>query len=105
MDEMLDQSLNQDSENIRFLSAKMGLTTRQAEVLHWVAQGKTNEEIATILKCSFHTVKTHLKEIFHRLSVPNRAAAIAAVYRVFIDLLKQNAASTERGMPTPQANR
>lgn len=54
---------------------RLGLTPRQAEVLHWVAQGKTNPEIAIILGLSALTVKKHLEGIFHALGVENRTAA------------------------------
>ena len=54
---------------------KLGLTPRVAEVLLWVAQGKTNADIATILGISESTVKKHLLEIFEKLSVETRSAA------------------------------
>ncbi len=41
----------------------LGLTRREADVLGWVAQGKTNPEIATILGLSPLTVRTHLEHI------------------------------------------
>lgn len=66
------------------LETSLGLTPRQAEVLHWVAEGKTNEEIACILGCSFFTVKNHLKDVFQRLGVHSRAAATAMVCRAHI---------------------
>ena len=53
----------------------LGLTPRVAEVLLWVAQGKTNPEIATILGISEQTVKKHLMEILARLGVETRTAA------------------------------
>jgi DNA-binding NarL/FixJ family response regulator len=53
----------------------LGLTPRVAEVLLWVAQGKTNPEIATILGISDQTVKKHLMEIFEVLGVETRTAA------------------------------
>jgi DNA-binding NarL/FixJ family response regulator len=53
----------------------LGLTPRVAEVLLWVAQGKTNPEIATILGISEQTVKKHLMEILSRLGVETRTAA------------------------------
>ena len=53
----------------------LGLTPRVAEVLLWVAQGKTNGDIATILGISESTVKKHLLEIFQRLGVETRSAA------------------------------
>src|SRR6516162_4711167 len=48
---------------------KLELTPRVAEVLLWVAQGKTNADIATILGISESTVKKHLLEIFQALGV------------------------------------
>ena len=55
--------------------AVLGLTPRVAEVLLWVAQGKTNGDIATILGISESTVKKHLLEIFAKLGVETRSAA------------------------------
>lgn len=54
---------------------RLGLTPRVAEVLLWVAQGKTNSEIAIILGISESTVKKHLLEIFARTGVETRSAA------------------------------
>ena len=54
---------------------KLGLTPRVAEVLLWVAQGKTNSDIAIILSISESTVKKHLLEIFQNLNVETRTAA------------------------------
>ncbi len=54
---------------------KAGMTPRVAEVLLWVAQGKTNAEIATILSISESTVKKHVLEIFQVLGVETRSAA------------------------------
>ena len=53
----------------------LGLTPRVAEVLLWVAQGKTNADIATILGISEWTVKKHVLEIFDKLNVETRTAA------------------------------
>jgi DNA-binding CsgD family transcriptional regulator len=57
----------------------LDLSHRQAEVLLWVAQGKTNGEIAAILGISLFTVKAHLRTIFeiHLLENRNSAASIA----------------------------
>lgn len=54
---------------------KLGLRPRAAEVLLWVAQGKTNADIATILGISESTVKKHLLEIHEKLGVETRSAA------------------------------
>jgi DNA-binding NarL/FixJ family response regulator len=53
----------------------LGLTAREAEVLLWVAQGKTNLETGTILHLSSGTVRKHLEHIFTKLGVENRTAA------------------------------
>jgi|APLak6261672720_1056091.scaffolds.fasta_scaffold00389_2 DNA-binding response OmpR family regulator/DNA-binding CsgD family transcriptional regulator len=56
---------------------KLGLTPRQAEVLYWIAQGKTNAEIAIILGTSPRTVEKHVEQLLERLQVENRVAAAA----------------------------
>jgi DNA-binding CsgD family transcriptional regulator len=57
----------------------LGFGRRPTEVLYWMAQGKTNEEIGIILGIATQTVKGHLKPIFVQLGVENRASAGAAV--------------------------
>jgi DNA-binding NarL/FixJ family response regulator len=57
------------------LETALALTPRVAEVLLWVAQGKTNPEIASILGISESTVKTHMMEIMQALAVETRTAA------------------------------
>ncbi|MBE2287618.1 MAG: helix-turn-helix transcriptional regulator [Prosthecobacter sp.] len=79
----------QDSTPASKLAERLGLTLRQAQVLHWVAEGKTNEEIARILDLSFFTVKNHLKEIFQRLGVHSRLTAAACAYRAQIGTLSE----------------
>jgi DNA-binding response OmpR family regulator/DNA-binding CsgD family transcriptional regulator len=56
---------------------KLGLTPRQAEVLYWIAQGKTNAEISIILGTSPRTIEKHVEQLLERLSVENRVAASA----------------------------
>lgn len=53
----------------------LGLTTREAEILYWVMQGKTNPEIGIILGLSFRTVRTHLEHVYDKLGVGTRTAA------------------------------
>ena len=57
------------------LETALDLTPRVAETLLWLAQGKTNADIATILGNSESTVKKHVLEIFERLGVETRTAA------------------------------
>ena len=54
---------------------RLGLSQREAEVLLWVAQGKTNIEIGIILGLSPRTVQKHLERIFQKLGVETRTAA------------------------------
>jgi transcriptional regulator EpsA len=53
-----------------------GLSERELEVMKWVAAGKTNPEIGSILDLSEFTIKNHLKRIFVKLDVINRAQAV-----------------------------
>lgn len=53
----------------------LGLTRREADVLLWVAQGKTNAEIGEILSLSSRTVQKHLEHIFKKFGVETRIAA------------------------------
>jgi DNA-binding CsgD family transcriptional regulator len=52
-----------------------GLTAREREILHWLAAGKSNAEIAAILAIRPRTVHKHLENIFRKLGVENRTAA------------------------------
>ena len=52
-----------------------GLTRREAEVMRWVMDGKTNPEIGLILAASRRTVGKHLERILDKLGVPTRSAA------------------------------
>jgi DNA-binding NarL/FixJ family response regulator len=53
----------------------LGLTPSAAEALLWLAQGKTNSDIATILGITEFTVKKHVQEMFEKLGVETRGAA------------------------------
>jgi len=53
----------------------LGLTPREAEVLLWVAQGKSNGDVAIILNMAEKTVKKHMGNIFEKLGVEGRNAA------------------------------
>jgi DNA-binding CsgD family transcriptional regulator len=58
------------------------LTMREAEVLHWLAEGKTNPEIAVILGTSRRTIDKHLQRVFAKLEVESRLAAIRKVVQI-----------------------
>jgi DNA-binding NarL/FixJ family response regulator len=62
------------------LTRDLGLSPREGEVLAWLAQGKSNRDIAEILDLSTRTVTKHIEQIFQKLGVENRtAAALAAL--------------------------
>ena len=53
----------------------LGVSDREAEVLLWLVQGKTNEDIANLLGLSVQTVKKHVSAILVALGVENRSSA------------------------------
>jgi DNA-binding CsgD family transcriptional regulator len=57
------------------------LTRRETEVAHWLAQGKTNAEIAHILGISAATAKNHVERILFKLKVESRLAAALIISR------------------------
>jgi transcriptional regulator EpsA len=59
------------------LSSDHDLSEREVQIIDWVAMGKTNPEIGSILEISEFTVKNHLKRIFKKLDVYNRAQAVS----------------------------
>jgi len=57
------------------LRDRFSLTAREADVLVWIAKGKSNRDIAEILGLSARTVNKHLEQIYVKLGVENRASA------------------------------
>ncbi len=64
----------------------IGLTPREAEVMHWIAQGKSNSDIAIILNSSPRTVAKHIEHIFVKLNVESRTASVAEARRLLQDV-------------------
>jgi DNA-binding NarL/FixJ family response regulator len=61
----------------------LGITNREAEVLLWIAQGKSNGDIAAILGSTEPTIKKHVSNMLEKLGVENRnAAAMLALERL-----------------------
>jgi len=60
----------------------LGLTAREAEVLYWITEGKTNPEIAIILDSSINTVKKHANNLFAKIGVETRTSAARAALQV-----------------------
>ncbi len=57
------------------------LTPRELEVLQWLAEGLTNQEIGGRLDLSARTVKTHVQNLLAKLDVPDRTGAVARGFR------------------------
>ena len=72
---LLVMSESSDESTIEALGLALKLTAREAEVLYWVVQGKTNRDIGDILGTSPRTVHTHLEHVFGKLGVETRTAA------------------------------
>jgi DNA-binding response OmpR family regulator len=64
-----------DASAVESLIAAFRLTQREAEVLYWVVQGKTSNDIGDILGNSPRTVNKHLEHVFEKLGVETRTAA------------------------------
>jgi LuxR family transcriptional regulator, quorum-sensing system regulator BjaR1 len=60
------------------------LSKREASILQWIGEGKTDRDISEILSISEHTVDKYLRGIFTKLRAPNRAAAVAKAMRAKI---------------------
>jgi DNA-binding response OmpR family regulator/DNA-binding CsgD family transcriptional regulator len=67
------------------LRKSFNLTGREAEVLIWIAAGKSNRDISEILKISPRTVNKHLEQVFVKLGVENRATAAAMAVRALTE--------------------
>ena len=66
-------------------AADLNLSAREREVLHWLADGKTNGEIATILGVSLATVKTHVGRVLDKLQVETRTGACRRAIELGLD--------------------
>lgn len=58
------------------------LTSRELEVVRHLGRGLSNHEIGRTLGISEHTIKSHLKAIFSKLEVSDRAEALARAYEL-----------------------
>ena len=67
--------------------AAIGVSPRELEVLHEIAAGRSNKEIAASLNVSPHTVKTHVARLFEKLGAKRRTEAINKVRELGIVLI------------------
>jgi len=61
--------------------AGAALSPREVEVLKWIAAGKSNKEIASVLFVSEGTVKTHVLNIHNKLGVDDRTQAVVVAIK------------------------
>jgi DNA-binding NarL/FixJ family response regulator len=81
-DAAANASFNPDFTSPGPLQRVLGLTGREADVLLWVAQGKSNNDVAIILEMSEKTVKQHLGSVFQKIGVESRTAATVRALEV-----------------------
>lgn len=73
-----------DAEAVARELARMDLSRRELEVLEWMAQGLSNQEIAEKLFVSLNTIKTHTSRLFEKMDVKRRTQAIEKAKRLNI---------------------
>jgi len=66
------------------LEDSLSITSREAEVLLWLAHGKTNREIAEILQMSPRTVNKHLEQMFPKIGADNRTVAASVAIQTIL---------------------
>ncbi|MDR7091837.1 response regulator [Cellvibrio fibrivorans] len=69
------------ADDTQSLKQQFSVTGREADVLLWIANGKTNREIGQILEMSPRTVNKHLEQIYKKLGVENRTSAAAVAIK------------------------
>jgi len=57
------------------------LTTRETQILNYIANGNTNKQIASILQISEQTIKNHVSAILRKLNANDRAHAVVLAIR------------------------
>ena len=70
----------------------IGLTSRECEVLRWVAHGKRDADIARILGIATKTVGKHIEHLLAKLHAENRTAAVS----VALDRLRAQRHTTDQ---------
>jgi len=66
------------------LEKSLAITYREAEVLLWLAHGKTNREIAEVLEMSPRTVNKHLEQMYPKIGADNRTVAASVAIQIIL---------------------
>ena len=77
--------------------ASLKLTPREAEVLFWISEGKSNQDIGVILGAKTGTICKHVEHIFGKLNVENRTAAAVVALETYHSVAL--ASDTKSGQP------
>ncbi|MBN2694083.1 response regulator transcription factor [bacterium] len=72
---------SKDNNNIFEEETIINLTPREIEILQMIAKGFSNSEVASMLKISRSTIRTHLEHIYQKMDVTNRVEAITEGYK------------------------
>jgi DNA-binding CsgD family transcriptional regulator len=74
------QRIDETFAGRRKVTADVPLTRREREILAWVERGNTNAQIAEILWIAPGTVKKHLDNVYEKLGVRTRTAAVTRLH-------------------------
>lgn len=81
IEEEVSEKLKENKENGNRRNLHEELTSRELEVLHLIAAGKSNQEIADELFITLKTVKTHVSNILSKLEVSDRTQATIYAFK------------------------
>ncbi|TSI02647.1 LuxR C-terminal-related transcriptional regulator [Lysinibacillus sp. BW-2-10] len=65
---------------------QLPITKREQEILDLILEGLNNQEVASYLNISSHTVKNHITNIYRKLNVTDRVQAMVKIYRIKYDM-------------------
>jgi DNA-binding CsgD family transcriptional regulator len=88
-----------DQRGVKTVLGSPELTPREAEVLLWISQGKSNHDIGVILGAKTGTICKHVEHIFAKLNVENRTCAAV----VALETSRSVAEKSEKGSAKPWA--
>ena len=71
-----------DQRSLQALTS-LALTPREAEVLFWISEGKSNQDIGVILGAKTATIRKHVEHILGKVYVENRTAAAVVALETY----------------------
>ena len=84
-----------DQHSLKAL-ASLKLTPREAEVLFWISEGKSNQDIGVILGAKTGTICKHVEHIFSKLNVENRTSAAVMALEACRSVAQQSESKSGR---------